>query len=232
MPPGHQPRGHGNRALSGGVPWESEDGSLLQRWWETVTATNFRNRELFAAVAQGDDAMSAVMFSTMTNLIIALAWMAVWGALMALFFTAFVGFMGSMGGPKAAATMAGTGAAILVLYGLGFVFIMGLAGFIGPWLLGGLHHLVLLMVNGVPDGKGYADTVRVTAYGGSASMLFAPIPIVGSMIALVFNAVNHVSGYDVVHGCGGGKAFLAWVSPLVMSCCCNCLFMTMVGSIG
>jgi hypothetical protein len=230
MPPGHRPGSQGH-ALEGGVPWESESGGFLNRWWETLTATNFKGRQFYAAVAQGDDAMSAVLFSTVTHLIIAAAALAIGGALMALFFTAFIGMAGSAGGPRAAAALAGTSVAIFAMYGLGVIFVAGLVGFVGPWLTGGLHHLCLLMVGGVGDGKGYMDTVRVNAYGGASAMLFYPIPGVGPLVFLAFHAINHVTGYDVVHDCGGGKAFLAWVAPMFVGCCCNCMLWTMLGSL-
>jgi hypothetical protein len=225
MPPGYRPH-HAGRALAGGVPWEAEGGSFLGKWWQTLTAANFRGREFFAAVAEGQDAMTATVFSAVTYLFAAAALLAVGGAIFALFLTAIVASVGSK-----AAGVAGLGAAVLAAYGVGLVVAMGLAGFIGPWLIGGIHHLVLLLVSGVGPGRGYTDSVRVTAYGSAAALLFLPIPFVGSMVSLTFNAINHVTGYDLVHNCGGGKAFLAWVSPVLVSCCCQCMFWTMVGGV-
>jgi hypothetical protein len=77
-----------------------------------------------------------------------------------------------------------------------------------------------MIFGGVGQGKGYSDTVRAHAYAQSAAYMWLPIPFVGWMISLVFSIINHVTGYDETHRCGGGKAFLAWATPVLICCCC------------
>ncbi len=230
MPPGYQPGG-GATPLSGGVPWESPQGGLFWRWWETMTAANFKGRELFAAVGQNDDAMSACLFSMTTWALVA----AVVGFLLLIFFAlwgaAMMAIMGGLGSAKLGGAAAGIGIGIGLLYWVGMVLTYAVIGFIGPWVMGGIHHLVLMLVNGVGPGKEYSHTVRTTAYASAAAMLFAPIPGVGGLISLVFNIINHITGYDQVHGCGGGKAFLAWVTPMLLCCCCYMILIMMVAAL-
>ncbi|RLB60579.1 MAG: hypothetical protein DRI90_13420 [Deltaproteobacteria bacterium] len=219
MPPGYQPTGGGS-PLQGGVPWESEHGSMLGRWWETMTAVNFRGRPFFTSAAQSDDAVSACMFSMTTG--------AIGGAIMGMFYMIFFAIWGTamfaaFGSHKAGAAMAGMGIGMGILAWLLMVVGGCIAGFIGPWIGGGIHHLVLAMVGGVGQDKDYAHSVRVNAFAQSAAYLWAPIPGVGGLVSLGFSAKNHIEGYDITHGCGGGKAFLAWFSPVI--CCCCSYFM-------
>jgi len=220
MPPGYQPGGA--TPLAGGVPWES-GGGLLSRWWATMTAVSFRGRELFAAARESDDAVRACMFSmttgTMFGAVLGLFYvilLAIWGA-------AVMAFVPHRLGLSAASVGLGAG----VLLWLGCIVMGCVGGFIGPWIMGGIHHLVLAILGGVGQGKGYAHSVRVNAYAQSAAYLWVPIPVLGGLVSLVFSAKNHVEGYDVTHGCGGGKAFLAWVSPF-LCCCCSYFVMGMM----
>jgi hypothetical protein len=231
MPPGYRPDG-GAMPLEGGVPWESPHGGLFGRWWETMTAANFKGRELFAAVGQSDDAMSACLFSMATG--------AVAGAVIGLFYmviigiwgTAMLAIFGSLGLGKLGGAAAGVGIGIVFLFVVGLMIAYAVFGFIGPWVVGGFHHLVLMMVSGVGPGKEYSHTVRVNAYASAAALLFMPVPLMGGLIVLVFNIINHVTGYDQVHRCGGGKAFLAWVSPVFLCCCCYFMLFVMIAALG
>lgn len=208
------------------MPWESSEGGLFGRWWATMTAINFKGRPFFsAAAAEGKDAMPAVLFSTVTGALLGAVFgtffliaLSIGGAAMANVVSDMKG--GAAAAPRVGLTGVGLGVALLV----GAIVVCTIGGFIGPWLLGGLHHLALLIVGAVGEGRGYGDTVRVSAYAQAGSYLWLPIPVIGSLIAIIFNLMGHVSGYDEVHRCGEGKAFLAWLSPLLMSCCGCCLW--------
>ena len=231
MPPGYRPDG-GAMPLAGGVPWESPHGGLFGRWWETITAANFKGRELFSAVGQNDDAMSACLFSMTTGAVMGALIGLLYLLLLALWSTAMLAILGSVGIGKVGGAVAGMGIGLGLLFWIGAVIFYAVAGFISPWVVGGLHHLVLMMVGGVGQGKEYSHSVRVNAYAGAASLLFVPIPFLGGLVALVFNIINHVTGYDQVHRCGGGKAFLAWVSPVFICCCCYLALFMMLAMVG
>lgn len=223
MPPGHHHGG--SQALHGGVPWESSQGGFFSRWWETVTAANFKGREMFAAVAQSDDAMPACLFSMTTTAIcgfVALMFFMLIYAVIGATVLGGLASLGGRGGAGAAFGVAGIGIVLMFVYVIVATIIYAVMGFILPWIGGGLHHLGLMVFGGVAQGKGYTDTVRAHAYAQAASLLWImiPLPYLNSLISLVFSIINHVNAYDEVHRCGGGKAFLAWLSPLLLCCCC------------
>jgi hypothetical protein len=136
---------------------------------------------------------------------------------MALFSTFLATVFRSSGLPPSfAAAQLGVG----VMFAVGFVVVYAVIGFVGPWVGGGLHHLVLLLVGGVGPGRDYSHTVRAHAYASASPMLFGLVPFFGGMVMLVFSIINHINAYDEMHGCGGGKAFLAWAAPVFICCCC------------
>ena len=232
MPPGHHHQGGGN-PLHGGVPWESSQGGFLSRWWETVSAANFKGSEFFAAVAQSDDAMPACLFSMTTTAIFMFVAVLIIMVIYSIFGAIFLGALASMGGGKLSAGMAGLGLVFMFIYLIVITVVYAVIGFILPWIGGGLHHLGLMIFGGVGQGKGYTDTVRAHAYAQAASLLWLCIPIAGGFVSLVFSIINHVNAYDEVHRCGGGKAFGAWVSPLLICCCCYAAFAMMaIGASG
>ncbi len=230
MPPGHH--AGGGQALHGGVPWESTQGSFFGRWWETVTAINFKGRQLFAAVARSDDAMPACLFSMTTTAVFMFVAVLFVLIIYAIIGAAFLGAIGGLGGGRVSAGMAGIGAVFGFIYLIVITVVYGVVGFVAPWIGGGLHHLGLMMFGGVGQGKGYTDTVRAHAYAQSAALLWICIPFVGGLIMLVFSIINHVTAYDEVHQCGGGKAFLAWLTPVLICCCCYAFLFFMVAAMG
>ncbi len=219
MPPGYRPGG--GSALEGGVPWESSHGGFLGRWWETVTAVNFRGRPFFAAAAQSNDPLPACLFSMTTMAIFMFIALLLIFTLYAIIGAAFFAALGGIpGGGRLTAGLAGVGLIIFAVYLVVLTVVYAIIGFIAPWIGGGLHHLGLMLFGGVGAGRGYGDTVRAHAYAQAASLLWIPIPIVGGFVSLIFSIINHVNAYDEVHQCGGGKAFLAWLSPVLICCCC------------
>ena len=218
MPPGYQ-QGH-TQPLEGGVPWESQAG-FFSRFFETFTSANFKGKQFFAAVAQSNDPMPAVFYSAIAS--------SVFGLFLGLIYLLMFTFIGTtlgaafskMGaGPGAGFGAAGMGFGVGIMFVIGMAVTMAISGFIAPWVMGGIHHLVLAMAGGVGQGREYGSTVRVHAYATGAAILWAFIPGLGSIASLAFQIINHTVGYDEMHRCGGGKAFLAWVSPMLFCCCC------------
>jgi hypothetical protein len=230
MPPGYQPAGHG---LPGGVPWEGQ-GGMFSRWWETVSSVNFKGEQFFASSAQSDDAMPAVMFNMTTFSFVGAVLGLIYAAVFAIWSAAIVAALssggpgGPSGGGKALAGMAGLGIGAAIAVFVGAVIAWAIWGFLAPWILGGLHHLVLLIFGGVGPNKGYSSTVRAHAYALGAAYAWAMIPGVGGLVALVFTFINHIHGYDATHRCGGGKAFLALIAPFLLCCCCYIAFFVIV----
>ncbi len=207
-------------ALAGGVPWESPHGGMLGRWWETAVAANFKAKGFYAAVAEGNDPMPACLFSTATGAIVGSVFGLMCLLAVAVFSSLMLSVFSKSGGTPVITSVVGGGIGITAAVWATLVLMFAIGGFIGPWVSGGIHHLVLLMVNGVGSGKSYAHTVRVNAYATGGALFLLPIPFFGPMMAGAFHVINHITGYEVVHNCGGGKAFLAWFAPSLTCCCC------------
>ena len=119
MPPGYQPGG--TEAMGGGVPWESEDGSLLGRWWETMSAVNFNGRPFYAAAAHSKDAMPAVIFSTISGAFVGLVGALISLVLFGIWGAAMTSLASEIGGPGAKAApsfgLAGLGVGLAMAAG-------------------------------------------------------------------------------------------------------------------
>ena len=229
MPPGWQPQ---QPMLDGGVPWESASGGLLMRWWQTIGAT-LKGRPFFAAVALNDDAMSAVTFHTMT--------LALMGFVFGLFYLSVPAVLGTVLLGALSRTGFGlplAGGAYGMGFGLWIAATLGgaVVGFVGPWVSGGIHHLILALFGGIPPDRSYAHTVRAHAYANAGATIFSALPYlgIGTLVTFALGIKNHLEAYEEMHHCGAGKALAAYFAPFVCSCCgcCGCVGMTLaLGSI-
>ncbi len=233
MPPGWEPPGGGT--LPGTVPWETPGGSLIGRWWATLAGT-FRGRSFFAAVALSDDAMSAVTFHLVTSVVV--------GIISTTVSLSYFGISGAGGlGPYrrwVGPMYPGAGFTAGLSIASWFVSVMfsALIGFILPWILGGIHHLVLAMLGGVPAEKSYVHTVRAQAYAAAGPLLFVALPLsipfLGLMTLLLwfcFELKNHIEAYDEMHRCGSGKPVVAFLSPFLCFCCGWFALVAMLGAV-
>ena len=89
--------------------------------------------------------------------------------------------------------------------------------FIILWLfiLAGMLHLFLLMVQGAKSG--FEATFRVVAYSGSP-YLFLILPFCGGFLALIWSLVIMLIGFKHAHEISGGKAAFAVFFPLIICC--------------
>ena len=223
MPPGWQPE---RQQLDGGIPWESPNGGLFLRWWQTLGAT-LKGRPFFATVAQSDDAMSAVTFHTMTWMVMGLVSGLFYSFVFGIFGAGALGPLYSMGyGLPFSGGLFAIASSIL----FGSTLCGAFFGFVEPWVVGGLHHLVLSLVGGIPPGRTYAHTVRAHAYASGGAAVFSAIPYVGALVTFVLSIKNHLEAYDEMHRCGG-KALLAYFSPVLFCCCGCCSLFTLFSSL-
>ena len=224
MPPGWQPQ---QPMLDGGVPWESASGGLLMRWWQTIGAT-LKGRPFFAAVALNDDAMSAVTFHTMTLALMGFVFGLLYFFLLAVVGTAILApFSRSGFGLPLAGGIYGMGFGLWIAATLGGAVV----GFVGPWVSGGIHHLILALFGGIPPDRSYAHTVRAHAYANAGATIFSALPYLGTLVTFALGIKNHLEAYEEMHHCGAGKALAAYFAPFVCSCC-GCVGMTLaLGSI-
>lgn len=239
-PPGYPPAV--TPALEGGVPWEQTTGSVFTRWWETVKAVNNDTRAFFSAAAQNESS-GAITFAMMTGAMVGLAIGLLYLVIFTIFGAAIMAALSTLGARGSASPGASVGAGALAAgigFGVGLIYAviitagatMGAA--IRPFLWGGIHHVVLLMLGGVGERKTFMHTARVAAYTEGASLAWVLIPIAGPFLAAIFGVKNLLQGYDETHRCGIGKALLAVFAPFL--CCCLCYLliaaMGLAGSLG
>lgn len=230
-PPGYPP-GYTPIASGGVVAWEDKGQSLFARWWGTFKEVCFNSKRFHVAASQSDDPWPAVTFAVTTGAITGLGL----GLFLGLIYVAIGGIgaftaMSSTGrhgaGPAAGVfgVLAGVGVGMVVLLPL-FYMLMEL---IGPWIIGGLHHVALLMVGGAT--RPYSSTVRVVGYSAAAEALNC-VPIAGGMLAFGLRLVSKTIGLEETHKCGSGKAIFAAVFPYLLGCLCYCACYILLGAVG
>ena len=228
LPPGYVPEG-ATATLQGGIPWEQKGGGILSSWWATMKACNGETRPFFATAAQNEKG-EAITFGMLSG--------AVSGAFMGLLYVMVFGMvsaglmigMPALGGGKT--SPGGTAIAAGLTFGLGLFYaaVITVGGAmkraVRPFLWGGLHHVLLMMLGGIGERKSFMHTVRVVAYAEGSAMPWIWIPVAGPFIAMFFGVKNLVVGYDETHRCGIGKALLVLAAPFL--CCCGCGVMVML----
>jgi len=94
------------------------------------------------------------------------------------------------------------------------------------WLFiwSGITHLILLIFGWHKEG--FEATFRLIAYSEGPSF-FAIVPIMGSLISIVWQAVLVIIGVKEVHRLSIGQSLLVIFLPLVLCCLCCCGFASM-----
>ncbi len=226
-PPAGYPPGYSPQAGGGVVAWEDTSKGFFGRWWTTVKDVCFDARTFYAAAAQSDNPWPAVTFAMSNAGLVGL----VFGVFLALIYMLMggIGAMSAMGTKGAAGgagaimgIMSAVGIFVAILYPVMFV----IQALIMPWIIGGVHHLMLVLMKGAT--RSYSHTVRVVGYAWAGNFWIV-VPIVGPLAALVFGLIAQVVGLDETHKCGIGKAIGAIALPIVLCCLCYCGFSFLVG---
>ena len=100
------------------------------------------------------------------------------------------------------------------------VFIAPILIILGLFIMAGIYHLFLMMVNGAK--RGFETTFNVVSYSISAR-LFMIIPFCGSGVAWIYGLVISIIGLPLAHKTEGWKGAFAVLVPFLL-CCCLVLF--------
>lgn len=112
---------------------------------------------------------------------------------------------------------------ILVIWPV--LFIVGL--FIGA----GILHLCLMMVGATEQSpSGFEGTLKVVAYSQIAG-LAAVVPILGSMVVVIWTLILEVLGFAAVHRATQGQALMGVLIPVVLCCVCGTLVAIFFGAL-
>jgi hypothetical protein len=203
------------------VAWEDKSRGLFGRWWGTVKEAMLNSRAFFAAASQSDDPWPSVTFAMTTGAFVGV----VYGVLIAILYGA-IGGLGALSAASSHGRGSGGGAAafgIIAAMGIGFAVLMPVMyvfiGLIGPWINGGLYHLMLMMMGGT--SRSYSSTVRVVGYSMAAKVCLF-VPGIGGLISLVVFVMSASVGLDETHKSGLGKAIAAVLLPFLLFCLCYC----------
>ncbi|NOZ13477.1 MAG: hypothetical protein GXO69_07490 [Acidobacteria bacterium] len=95
------------------------------------------------------------------------------------------------------------------------------------FIMAGLYHLFLMMVNGAK--RGFETTFNVVCYSTSAK-LFMIIPFCGGTVAWIYSLVISIIGISGAHETDGWKGAFAVLMPFVLCCCLTLLFIMFFGA--
>jgi hypothetical protein len=80
-----------------------------------------------------------------------------------------------------------------------------------------LYHLIVLVLGGT---RGYETTFRVYAYSAGAVQVLAVIPGLGGMVGGIWSMVLVYNGFRHCQQMSSGRALMATLAPVILSCCC------------
>jgi hypothetical protein len=168
-------------------PWERpEDANPFQAFFETVGDVLLSPKQTFRTMAVTAGMGRPYVFWLLPSL---LAWV-----LSTLIQSVVLAILAAIGLP------AQSGGPVQAAIGLGMVLV-------APFALAGLYHLMLAVVGA--GRNGFRATFRVVAYQGGSTALFAWVPIIGGLLALVWGTYITVVGLAQTHETSVGRAVLA-----------------------
>lgn len=136
-------------------------------------------------------------------------WLLIYAVLSAVVF-AFIGNMLGVFSPFQGLSMLGLGTGeMLALWH--FIFIL-VSGLIGIFISAGIIHIGVLIVG---EKKGYTQTLKAIAYGGTPSYVLGWIPIV-IFITAIWALIVEILGIRELHEMSTGKAILAFFIPIII----------------
>lgn len=116
--------------------------------------------------------------------------------------------------------------------GLLNVIYVPLATIVGIFIWTIILHVCLLIVGGLSKSKsGFEGTFRAASYAQTAQIAQI-VPVLGSLVAAVWNIVLVVIGCMSLHETTTGKAVVAVLIPFILCCTCAAIGVMMMGMLG
>lgn len=233
-PPGPPPTPPGGGDLYGGppagpppvavapLPWEERERlGFFPALFETVKLLVTSPTEAFARARESGDYLSPLLFAVLIGWVMAII-SQVWSL---LFKSTWISMMPPEMRDQVGPMMATGGASFLITLLLAPVFIV-----IGLFIWSGILHLFVMMLGAhQQSSSGFEGTFRAVSYS-YVSSLAQVVPIVGGLIALVWNIILQVIGLVRMHRTTQGKAVGAVLIPIGL--CCVCVIVLVVVAIG
>jgi hypothetical protein len=215
-PPGGDeapPGGGPPPAPAGGLPWENRaQVGFMPALIQTAQMLAMRPREAYDAARRKGDYASPLI------------WVAIFGALAGL-----IQWLYSMMflGPTLAMMPAELREVLGPLIGSGTlaggvinVFMFPVFALIGAFIWSAILHVCFLMAGGSSQSDaGFEGTFRTVGYA-QVAQIAQVVPVVGSLIAVVWNVILLVVGLSSLHHLTTGKAVIVVLIPLFLCCAC------------
>ncbi|MEM1202773.1 MAG: YIP1 family protein [Acidobacteriota bacterium] len=217
--------GGGGGVYDGGgkppLPWDERSRlGLVDALISTIKLFVTDPREAYSRLRSDGDYVGPMLFGGI------IAWvMAIIGQIWSLLFSGVFGGIAGLGGDvEGLGMLMGGGIAQLLLMAVLMPFIY----VIGVFISAGLYHLGLMIVGGLQNSQaGFEGTFRIVSYS-YVGQLAQIVPILGTIVALIWQIVLIVFGHQEHHGVPQGKAVLAALLPLVL--CCLCVAVLVIGA--
>lgn len=206
---------------SGGNPWERRANlGTANGFVEAVKLFVVAPREAFAQTAKSGDFGSPLLFAIIIGWIgvaVSQIWQLLMGAsILSMMPPEMRGYVPFAGGSA-------TGFIVSVVFAPVWIIV-------ALFLWGAILHLCLIIVGGLDRSQaGFEGSFRVVAYT-TVAQLANLVPVVGSIICLIWSIVLGVIGVQKLHGASQGKAVAAVLIPIVFCCVCIGLAMTLLGA--
>jgi hypothetical protein len=201
-PPGHEIIESGQPSVA--PAWERRpEVKLFPAFFITIREALFEPGPTFSRLPINGQLMRPTTFYLMLLLI--------QYALIYLFYAVYIPFASATNGLERTGVSIGVAEAVLP-----FALLLVAAMAIGfNFVAAGIFHLILMMLGGA--NKGYEATYKVLCYANSAH-LFAFVPCVGSIAAIVFFYISSIIGLQRAHGTETWKAAVAMLLPGALCC--------------
>ena len=110
------------------------------------------------------------------------------------------------------------------------IILMPIMIVVSLFIMGGIYHLLLMVVNSAKNG--FEATINVVSYT-SAVLLFSIVPFCGGLIAWIYRIILNIMGLAEVHETTTGKASFAVLLPYLFCCLCFVIYIVaIVGIVG
>jgi hypothetical protein len=198
-----------------GLPWEiPSSDKAVTRWWETTKAALLSPISAFRKMR-----VTGGLKAPFIYLLIGTALSCVISVLVQILINALAPMLAGSG---ATAEMGITGLLCAIPIGLVVVVLASALGaLITAFVGGGLMHVCLMLFGGA--ARGFEATYRAVCYASGAVNALQVVPILGSIVALVWGPVVYVIALKEAQKTDYWRAICAFLLPTIL--CCSVIFL-------
>ncbi|MBT3182652.1 MAG: hypothetical protein HN337_09135 [Deltaproteobacteria bacterium] len=212
--------------VQNGCEWDREvGGNWLEAFFNTFKAAVSDSAKFFASVSRVEGMKRAYIYALIISYVMFATMVAYQIGFQALALSLNLG--GDLGADifPALAVSIPIGAIFLLIF-----FVIGVPVFTAAMMFvrAGLYHVCLMILGSVK--RDFQTTFRVVCYA-SSPQLFQLVPILGGMVAWIWQLVLDIIGIKEAHQTSYGRSALAVFLPTIICCGVGILFITMMAGV-